>query len=84
MFQEYPLLSFRPLNVTIQDTNLRFLAVRYGVEVVQQGSDLYIDQIQHRRIGADPEGDALVFVFAVEDMNARESVITSVRPCAFL
>jgi len=32
-------------------------------------------------------GDALslaVLAFAVEDMKARESVITSARPCAFL
>ena len=39
MFQKYPLLTLGPVNVINEDINLYFLAVWYGIEVVQKGPD---------------------------------------------
>jgi hypothetical protein len=39
MFQKYPLLALDLVNVINEDIDLYFLAVWYGIEVVQKGPD---------------------------------------------
>ena len=87
VLEEYPLLLLGPLDVRLGHLHLRRLAVGYLCKEVEQCSDwrtrqsITRPQLKHR------SSDALsfaVFAFAVDDTNARDLLITSATPCAFL
>ena len=85
MFQEYPFLSFSPVDVILQDFYLSFFAIGYRSKVIEQGSDWQLFSIYPSltRCENDPLSLA-VLAFAVEDMKALDMVITSAKPFAFL
>lgn len=85
MFQEYPFLSFSPVDVILQDFHLDFLAIGYRSKITEQGSDWHLLSVCPSRM--ERNGSSLSFAvlaFAVEDMKALDMVITSAKPTASL
>ena len=85
MFQEYPLLLLRPLNVLQKHVNLDFLTVFDGVEAIEKCADLWNGVTRaHRGFENGNVLSLAVFALAVEDTNERDIVITSATPLALL
>lgn len=63
---------------------MNLLAVGDGGEKVEESADFWGLGGWVRRGGRWDVLSFAVFAFAVEDMKARERVMTSARPCAFL
>ena len=51
VLQEYPLLSFRPINVLLQDVDLNLLAIWDGVEAVEERPNCTSYEFRPRREG---------------------------------
>lgn len=85
LLEEYPLLSLRPFDVILQHGDLYRLAVRDRVEEVEEGADfMYYQSGVYTDAARSYALSFAVFAFAVDDMNDRESVMTSATPFAFL
>jgi hypothetical protein len=73
------------LDVVGEYLYLRLLAVRNKIEEVQKCPNCALKWLKCRNAGFVADLLSLaVLAFAVDDMKALESVITSARPCAFL
>ena len=87
VLEEYPLLLFRPLDVRLEHLHLCRLAVGNLRKEVEQRPDWHTRQSIARPELKHRSANALsfaVFAFAVDDTNARDLLITSATPCAFL
>lgn len=84
MLQEYPLFFLRPVDVVREDIYLNLLTVRYRDEEIEESTDCntrsaFIMVMDRRSLLS-----LAVLAFAVDDMKALESVMTSASPFAFL
>ena len=85
MFQKYTLFAFGPFNIVGKHLYLSLLAVGYGIKKVEKCTNYAMWWSRHSRTELPASLLSLaVLAFAVDDMNARESVMTSASPCAFL